>query len=81
MTSKVLTQSVLERDYLRVGYLIGLLRRKAANAGSAAATAEETAAGTGDDVPVTYIGVERPEDLPPESTVYTLANLASLIPK
>jgi hypothetical protein len=66
VTSRLLTQSVLERDYLRVGYLIGLLRRKAS---------------TGDDVPVTYIGVERPEDLPSDATVYTLASLASLIPK
>jgi hypothetical protein len=66
VTSRLLTQSVLERDYLRVGYLIGLLRRKAS---------------AGDDVPVTYIGAERPEDLPPDATVYTLANLASLIPK
>jgi hypothetical protein len=39
------------------------------------------AAGDDDDVPVTYIGVERPEGLPPQSTVYTLANLASLIPE
>jgi hypothetical protein len=74
VTSKLLTQSILDRDYLRVGYLVDLLRRKAS------ATAIP-AAGTGDDVPVTYIGVEQPEDLPPESTVYTLANLASLIPK
>jgi hypothetical protein len=74
VTSKRLTQSVLERDYLRVGYLADLLRRRADSAAGAAA-------GAGDDVPVTYIGVERPEDLPPESTVYTLANLASLIPR
>jgi hypothetical protein len=86
VTSRLLTRSILDRDYLRVGYLAGLLRRKAATATATAATAAAagaggTAAGAGDDVPVTYIGVEQPEDLPPESTVYTLANLASLIPK
>ena len=83
VTSKLLTQSVLERDYLRVGYLVELLRRKAVPADTVPAnTVPATAtAGTGDDVPVTYIGVEQPEDLPSQSTVYTLANLASLIPK
>jgi hypothetical protein len=82
VTSKLLTQSVLERDYLRAGYLIGLLRHKAAGVAraSGAGTADGWAASTGDDIPVTYIGVEQPEGLPPESTVYTLANLASLIP-
>jgi hypothetical protein len=73
VTSRLLTGSVLERDYLRVGYLVELLRRKASTAG--------TAGGEGGDVPVTYIGVEQPDNLPPESAVYTLANLASLIPK
>jgi hypothetical protein len=66
LTSRLLTRSMVERDYLRVGYLTGLLRRKAAEASG--------------DGPVTYIGVEQPEDLPENSTVYTLANLASLIP-
>jgi hypothetical protein len=63
LTSRLLTRSMMERDYLRVGYLTGLLRRKASG-----------------DGPVTYIGVEQPEDLPANSTAYTLANLASLIP-
>ena len=49
LTSKLLTRSMMERDYLRVGYLAGLLRRKASG-----------------DGPVTYIGVEQPEDLPSE---------------
>jgi hypothetical protein len=72
VTSKLLTQSILDRDYLRVGYLAGLLHRKASH------TASHEATGAG---PVTYIGVEQPGDLPPGSTVYTLANLASLIPE
>jgi hypothetical protein len=82
VTSRLLAQSVLQRDYLRVGYLVELLRRKAsAAAEGAAGQAAGTAAGVGDDVPVTYIGVEQPDNLPPESAVYTLANLASLIPR
>jgi hypothetical protein len=67
LTSRLLTSSMMERDHLRVGYLTGLLRRKASGDASS-------------DGPVTYIGVEQPEDLPENSTVYTLANLASLIP-
>ena len=69
VTSRLLAQSVLERDYLRVSYLIDLLRRKA----------DATAAAGGEHV--TYIGLEQPADLPAQSTVYTLANLASLIPQ
>jgi hypothetical protein len=30
--------------------------------------------------PVTYIGVDPPEDLPEGSVIYTLANLGGLIP-
>jgi hypothetical protein len=71
LTSRLLTSSMMERDHLRVGYLTGLLRRKASHEASGDASS---------DGPVTYIGVEQPEDLPENSTVYTLANLASLIP-
>lgn len=78
VTSRLLTQTVLERDYLRVGYLIDLLRRKAeARASTRAEDEASTEAGEG---PVTYVGLEQPADLPANSTVYTLANLASLIP-
>ncbi|HEX4830000.1 MAG TPA: TerD family protein [Trebonia sp.] len=68
VTSRLLAQSIMDREYLRVAYLTELLQRKAA-------TSE------GADQPVTYVGVERPEDLPPGATVYTLANLARLIPQ
>lgn len=64
VTSRLLAQSILRRDYLRVGYLIGLLRRKASPAGT----------------PPTYIGVAQPADLPDGTRIYTLANLASLVP-
>jgi hypothetical protein len=72
VASRLLTQSVMDRDYLRVGYLAGLLRHKASHLTNHQATG---------DGAVTYIGVEQPADLPAGSTVYTLANLASLIPE
>ena len=72
LTSRLLTRSMMDRDYLRVGYLIGLLRHKADKADKADKATDTSQ--------VTYIGVEQPEELPENSTVYTLANLASLIP-
>lgn len=67
----------MERNYLRVGYLAGLLRDKAA-----AHTVWREGTGFTDPAErVTYLGVERPEGLPGGSAVYTLANLASLIPE
>ena len=77
LTVKVLARSVLARDYLGVGYIAGLLRGKAESVtvldGDGASVP-----GTG---PVTYLGLAEPESpLPPGSRVYTLANLATLIP-
>ncbi|MEV7543710.1 hypothetical protein [Streptomyces sp. NPDC089915] len=72
-TVGTLVRAVVEREYLTVGHLVGLL------AGRAAATTEwdgtEPPAG-----PVTYIGLERPEGLHPESVVFTPENLGALIP-
>ena len=62
VTTRLLVQSIMTRDYLRVGYLTDLLRQKATSG------------------PVTYIGVDPPEDLPEGSVMYTLANLGGLIP-
>jgi hypothetical protein len=80
LTVKLLARSVLARDYLRVGYLAGLLRAKA--------DAVTIVSGDGDpsgDVlqgagPVTYLGVAEPPGLPDGSTVYTLGNLGALVP-
>lgn len=69
VTSVLLARSVMARDYLRVSYLAGLLQ---ATAGTRSRTP---------DGPVTWIGVSQPEEVLPEgSVVYTLGNLASLIP-
>jgi hypothetical protein len=61
-----LARAIMTREYLRVSYLVDLLRAKAS--------------GLDGDGPVTYIGVEQPEDLPEGSVVYTLADLGQLIP-
>ncbi|HEY0933549.1 MAG TPA: hypothetical protein VGD91_07395 [Trebonia sp.] len=68
VSSVLLARSVMARDYLRVGYLVDLLQAKAAGPRDHAG-------------PVTWIGTDQPEEvLPAGSAVYTLANLATLIP-
>ncbi|MFE6410041.1 hypothetical protein ACFVOR_24270 [Streptomyces sp. NPDC057837] len=70
--SKV-TRALVEREYLTVRYLVGLM--------SDDATAVEPWDGEAvPDEPVTYIGLERPEGLPAGSRVVTLENLRDLIP-
>ncbi|MEV7399799.1 hypothetical protein AB0N93_05175 [Streptomyces sp. NPDC091267] len=68
-----LVRAMVEREYLTVRYLIGLL------------PGESTAVDLWDggpvpDEPVTYIGLERPEGLHPDSRVITRENLSDLIP-
>ncbi|MGW3990582.1 hypothetical protein [Streptomyces sp. NPDC004830] len=70
--SKVV-RSLVEREYLTVRYLAGLLS-------DGATTVELWDEGAVPDEPVTYIGLERPEGLPAGSRVVTLKNLGDLIP-
>ncbi|MDQ1072658.1 hypothetical protein [Streptomyces canus] len=69
-----LLRAIVEREQLTVGYLTGLM----ANGGTdvAAWDAESVP-----DEPVTYIGLERPEGLHPDSVVITPENLRDLIPE
>ncbi|WP_330268577.1 hypothetical protein [Streptomyces griseorubiginosus] len=69
-----LLQGIVEREQLTVGYLTGLM----ANAGTEVATWD---AASVPDEPVTYIGLERPEGLHPDSVVITPENLRDLIPE
>lgn len=70
--SKVV-RAVVEREYLTVRYLIGLMSDRT--------TAVELWDGERvPDEPVTYIGLERPEGLHPDSRVITLDNARDLIP-
>ncbi|MGW0707471.1 TerD family protein [Streptomyces sp. NPDC002643] len=72
--SKVV-RAVVEREQLTVNYLVGLM------AGGADSTRVEPWDGTCvPDEPVTYIGLERPEGLHPDSRIITLENLRDLIP-
>ena len=69
-----LLQGIVEREQLTVGYLTGLM----ANAGTEVATWD---AASVPEEPVTYIGLERPEGLHPDSVVITPENLRDLIPE
>ncbi|MEU5044841.1 hypothetical protein [Streptomyces griseorubiginosus] len=69
-----LLRGIVEREQLTVGYLTGLM----ANGGTDVATWDATAV---PDEPVTYIGLERPEGLHPDSVVVTPENLRDLIPE
>ncbi|MDN3261571.1 hypothetical protein QWJ26_17445 [Streptomyces sp. CSDS2] len=66
-------RAVVEREYLTVRHLVGLM--------SDGVTAVDLwDGGPVPDEPVTYIGLERPEELHPDSRVITVENLRDLIP-
>ncbi|MEU2180212.1 hypothetical protein [Streptomyces thermolilacinus] len=67
-----LVRGIVERDHLTVRYLTGLMADRA--------TATTLWDGTVPDGPVTYIGLERPDGLHPDSLVITPENLRALIP-
>lgn len=69
-----LLRGIVEREQLTVGYLTGLM----ANGGTDVASWD---AASVPDGPVTYIGLERPEGLHPDSVVITPENLRDLIPE
>ncbi|MFM9694347.1 TerD family protein [Streptomyces europaeiscabiei] len=70
--SKVV-RALVEREQLTVGYLIDLMARDTT-------VMDLWDGGPVPDEPVTYIGLERPEGLHPDSRVITLGNLRDLIP-
>ncbi|MFF4580427.1 hypothetical protein ACFY15_18860 [Streptomyces sp. NPDC001373] len=72
-TVGTLVRGIVEREYLTVRHLVGLLARRARS------TAQWDGAGLPDG-PVTYIGLERPDGLHPDSVVVTPENLRALIP-
>jgi hypothetical protein len=76
VTATMLARSVVEREYLRVGYLADLWRRK----GCEVLDAVPEDGGPEDGGPVTWIGLEQPERLPDGSEVFTLDRLGDLIP-
>ncbi|POX49879.1 hypothetical protein C3489_23580 [Streptomyces sp. Ru71] len=68
-----LLRGVVEREYLTVGYLTDLL----AGRGTTVTRWDGTSVPDG---PVTYIGLERPDGLHPDSRIVTPENLRDLIP-
>lgn len=74
VSASLLARSIIERDYLRVGYLTGLMRQKAAS------VTETVPGNVLPGGPVTFVGLEAPEGLPEGCTVYDLPRLPGLIP-
>ncbi|MGW6913891.1 hypothetical protein ACWGB8_08740 [Kitasatospora sp. NPDC054939] len=68
-----LVRGIVEREFLTVRYLTDLM-------GGRAASTTLWDGGAVPDGPVTYIGLERPEGLHPDSVVVTPGNLRDLIP-
>lgn len=69
VSATALARALVDRRYLTVGYLAGLL-------------ADDVIRWDGQtfEEPVTFIGLERPEGLPEGSRVFTPENLGDLIP-
>jgi len=83
-STSLLARTVIERDYLRVGYLAALLATRTPDGRPPRRVAgpDDLAAALRDAPgPVTYIGLNQPDGLPGDARVCTLANLASLIPE
>ena len=82
LSTSLLARTVIERDYLRVGYLAGLMGLRTVDGDFVSAGTPGELAGAAQDAggPVTYIGLDRPEGLPEDAAVFTLANLGGLIP-
>lgn len=74
VTTALLARAILRRDYLTVSHVVDLLRTKAG-------TYTRYAPGMALTEPVTFIGIERPDELPDGSHVLTLPRLNELIPQ
>ncbi|WP_433171667.1 TerD family protein [Actinoallomurus sp. CA-150999] len=74
VSTTMLARGVLERRYLPMSYLVDRLAAKAG-------TVTPYEPGMEFDGPVTFIGLERPEDLPAGSEVYAQDRLNELIPE
>jgi len=80
VTATLLARSVVEPEYLRVGYLAGLWRRKGCAVSESLGSSGSSGSSGPADEPVIFVGLERPENLPAGSGVYTLDRLGDLIP-
>jgi len=78
VNAAMLTETIIRREYLHIGYLVGLMKQKASSFSIYEKGQGMTKAGT-------YIGIEAPEsfttiEIENASKVYTLTNLKDLIP-
>ncbi|HVB22737.1 MAG TPA: hypothetical protein VNG51_12405 [Ktedonobacteraceae bacterium] len=64
LTTAMLVRSIVERQYLTIGYLETLTKKKAATA----------------TYPTYYVGIDAPKEAPVKGTLITLNNLSDLIP-
>lgn len=72
-STALLARSSVQRDYLTLDYLVGLLPRRATS--FSWYDPRQKLVGS-----VLFVGVEAPEDLPVGSRAYTLHNLHELLP-
>jgi len=76
MSTALLARSVMEREYLRVGYIAEALRAKA----ESVVTWREGLSIGPDAGGITFLGIEQPDGLPADSSAITLENLGRLVP-
>jgi stress response protein SCP2 len=73
LNTALLAKAILDREYLTLEYLVGLMQQKAGSLTWYKGKRKRTK-------PVTFVGLEAPEGLPEDSKMFTLANLQELIP-
>jgi stress response protein SCP2 len=73
LSSSLITKAIVDREYMPVSHIVGLLEKKAKKF--------SIYNNQKFDRPVVYIGLEVPEGLPEGSKTFTLTNLHELCPK
>jgi hypothetical protein len=73
LSTSLIIRSIVERNCLKVGHIVDLMKRKAEQF----SWYED---GVQFDHPITYVGLEVPENLPADSKSFTLTNLHEIIP-
>lgn len=71
-STSAVARAVVERRYLRLSYIEDLLRQRGTSI-------EEWPVPLDPSTPISYLGLNIPEDLPAGSTAYTLSNLTDLL--
>jgi stress response protein SCP2 len=77
VSASVLARAIVERRYLTMHYLVDMLQQEA---GAFSWYAQHVNLAEEPLQPITFVGLEAPEGLPKDATVYTLSTLSDLIP-